>query len=222
MKAIKNQQNLALQLANETSDWQKLVYNATSVIPVSCKDSSITLFGACGYIDLSDDAVYRYSKNQDATDYCEILSVQELISYILAMESYQNILVDESLGLFSKSELFWGIWSTLISPKTNQQRPDGSCTQDWGLYHIQLYNGHIDLHMPLIEYNDCSLWIDHIPHQSLSEALEAVAIEMNKVTEDLEEIPIYRVLHGELQAPPSSFEDLYSKLQPGGEFDWLV
>lgn len=222
MKAIRNLQSLALQLNSETSNWQKLVYEVTGVIPVQCKDNSIALFGACGYIDLSDDADYRYSNGQDVTDYCEILSIQELVSYILAMESYQNILVDRSFGQFSKSELFWGIWSTLISPKTNQQRPDGSCTQDWGLYHIQLYNGHIDLHMPLIEYNDCSLWIDHNPNQSLSEALEAVAIEMNNGTEDLEDIPVYHVIHSELQAPPSSFEELYSKLQPGQEFDWLL
>lgn len=221
MKAIKNLQTLALQLANENINWQKLVYETTGVIPVQCRDNSITLFGACGYIDLSDDADYRYSNGQDISDYCEILSVQELVSYILSMESYQNILVDRSFGQFSKSELFWGIWSTLITPEANQRRSNGSCVQDWGLYHIQLYQNHIELHMPLIEYNDCSLWIDYDAKQSLSEALESVAVEMNKGTEDLEEIPVYHVVHSALQAPPCNYEDLYTKLCSGGEFGWL-
>ena len=223
MQAISNLSALQSILSAENPDWQRTIYDCTKTIPIPYQNGKrICLFGACGYIDLDDDAVYTYKKGIDLTAYIEINSIDALCKYILAMESYQNTLVDMSFGQFSKSELFWGIWSTLISPQANQQRPNGSYTQDWGLYQIQRYKDHIDLHMPIIEYNDCSLWIDHAPNQSLSEALEAVAIEMNKVTEDLEEIAIYRVIYSELQAPPSSFEELYSKLRPGGEFDWLL
>lgn len=222
MKAIKNLHSVPSLLDREDPKWQRRVYDHTGVIPIPHKNGrGIDLLSACGYIDLDDDAVYKHSKGQDLTNYCEILSIDALTKYILEMESYQAYLIDYSLGSFSKAELFWGVWSTLISPKTNQLRPGGSCSQDWGLYHIQIYQNYIDLHMPLIEYNDCTIWIKHDPSQSLVEALEAIAKEMNNVTADMDEIPVCRVIHNELQPPPRSFEALYSKLCPGGEFDWL-
>lgn len=222
MQAISNLSALQSILNVENPAWQRIIYDRTKTIPIPYKNrEGICLFGACGYIDLDDDAVYTFRKGRDLTSYIEIGSIDALCRYILAMESYQTYLVDISLGQFSKSELFWGVWSTLITPKVNQQRTNGAYVQDWGLYHIQLYQNLIELHMPLIEYNDCSLWIDYDAKQSLSEALESVAVEMNKGTEDLEEIPVYHVVHSALQAPPCNYEDLYTKLCSGGEFSWL-
>lgn len=223
MKAIKNITSLPLLLSKEDPCWQKRVYDSTKVIPVVRKNTNdITLFSACGYIDLDNDAKYSYSKGKDLTEYCEINTIGALVDYILAMESYQDYLLDIPLGQFTKAELFWGIWSTLISPKSNQQRTDGSCTQDWGLYQIQLYQNHIDLHLLLVEYNDGSIWIDHIPNMALVDALEKVAFEMNSATADMNEIPVYRVMIDALQPPPSTYEQLWSKLCPGNEFDWLL
>lgn len=222
MKAIKNITSLSETLCKENTEWQKQVYQHTGVIPVpNTSRKDITLFSSCGYIDLDADASYSYKAGQDVTDYCEITTVRGLIDYILMMDSYKACLLDVPLGSFSKSELFWGIWSTIINPLENQQRPDGCILQDWGLYQIQLYDKHIDLHIALVNYNDGSIWIDCEEDTTINEALQMVVNEMNVITEDIEDIPPYQVFFNKLQDPPKSFEELYEKIAPGGEFSWL-
>lgn len=222
MKAIKNLKILVEQLEQVDPHWRRAVYERTGVIPIIHKNrAEITLFGACGYIDLLDDATFSYSNGIDLTEYCDINTVDELINYILEMDSYQKVLKDCSLGQFTKAELFWAVWSTLIMPIENQRRADGTCNQDWGLFQIEIYRGHIDLHLLLVDYNDGSVWLDYDVNQSLNEALEQIATKMNEITADIEEIPTYRVMFHKLKAPPETYDQLQRKLSPDGEFSWL-
>ena len=143
------------------------------------------------------------------------------------MESYQNYLVDISLGRFTKSELFWAIYSQVITAEENMRRTDGTAEQDWGLYRIGEYyysrkeETEITLDMALIAYDSCAIWLPKNDSLSLGDYLDLLVVELNSTTETIEEIPVYQVCQNNVLSSPKTYTELRSIVQPGGIFDWL-
>lgn len=213
MKVILNMDELPRVLSEEDPLWQEKVYAQTGVIPVLKRG---VLFSNCGYIDLDSDAEYRYVSGEDRTEYCEINSVSEIVEYILQMESYQEFLVDVSLGRFTKADLFWAVYSTIINPVENRLDADSSNDAEWGLYSIQFYQDHLELNMAVIACGPAGLWIDVDEETELLEALNHIAEQMN-----MEDLPEQKVFLEYLQKKPTTYEGLKKELEPGGQFAWL-
>ena len=182
MKPISNMDKLICVLSAEDPSWQEKVYSQTGVIPVLKRG---VLFSNCGYIDLDSDAEYHYVSGEDRTEYCEINSVSKFVEYILQMESYQEFLVDISLGRFTKADLFWAVYSTIINPVENRLDADSSNDAEWGLYSIRFYQEHLELNMAVIACGPADLWIDVDEKTELQEALNHIVEQMNM--EDLPE-----------------------------------
>lgn len=205
MKPISNMDKLICVLSTEDPLWQEKVYAQTGVIPVLKRG---VLFSNCGYIDLDSDAEYHYVSGEDRTEYCEINSVSEFVEYILQMESYQEFLVDISLGRFTKADLFWAVYSTIINPVENQLHTDGSIEAEWGLYSIHFYQERLELNMAVIACDQVDICVDYNPNASLQEVLKLIVKEMNKCTEDIDHIPQQRVHMKFLQKKPATYEEL--------------
>lgn len=213
MKAILNMDKLLNTLSEEDPLWQEKIYARTGVIPVfKCG----ALFSNCGYIDLDRDAEYCYVSGEDRTEYCEINSISEFVEYILEMESYQEFLVDVSLGRFTKADLFWAVYSTIINPVENRLHADGSIDAEWGLYSIRFCQEHLELNMAVIACGPADLWIDIDEETELPEALNHIVEQMN-----MEDLPKQKVFMEYLQKKPTTFEELKKKLELDGEFNWL-
>lgn len=231
MKAIENLNNLVDILNEEDNDWQKKIYNEIGVLVLINQHGGV-LLSNCGYIDLVIDAEYVYLSGNDKTEYTSIKSIQELIDYILNMESYHRFLVDMSLGQFTKSELFWSVQNQIVLAEENQHREDGSAYQDWGLYRISTetrpispYNENneevIVLDMALVDYDTTEILIPRREDFGLSDALKKVTTEMNTITEDINDIPQYSVYCDKQVIVPNSFDDIERLIQPNGLFSWL-
>jgi hypothetical protein len=222
MKVINNVADIPKLLSKENIFWQKVVYEETGVIPILQKNQqNMVLYSDCGYIELNDDSESYIVNKIDITEYCEIKTIQELISYILKMESYQKYLCDTPLGMFSKAQLFWGVWSTLINASENQMRKDGSQRQDWVLFQIHAYNECLNLHFALIEYDDVYIEVNASESITLEEALTKVVYEMNDILANVVEIPQYKIHINKLLQPPKTFEELWATVCSGGLFDWI-
>lgn len=219
MKAIINTKVLKEILSSQDKNWQERIYDETGVLLLFLKSSPI-LFSNCGYIDLDIDAEYRYSNTKDQTEYCVISSIEEMTDYILKMPSYKEFLMDCSLGNFSKSELFWGIYSRIISAPQNLALSKNPGDIVYGLYSIGEYEGKIDLYMAAVEYNAMSIWLPIDPNLSLNDVLDILVKELNEISEDLGE-PLYdNHIENEVSVP-SSYSDLLRVLAPKAEFGWL-
>ena len=213
MKAILNLDELPRVLSEEDPFWQEKLDASTGVIPVLKHG---TLFSNCGYIDIDSDAEYCYVSGEDRTEYCEINSISEFVEYILQMESYQEFLVDVPLGQFTKADLFWAVYSTIINPVENRLDADSTNAAEWGLYSIHFYQEHLELNMAVIACSPADLWIDIDEETELPEALNRIVEQMN-----IENLPKQKVFMDYLKKKPTTFEGLKKELEPGGQFAWL-
>lgn len=222
MKAIANIKELSDVLYAESKDWMQKVYASTGVIPIIHKgQKDAVLFSNCGYIDLDMDAVYHTVNGMDLTEYCVITKADELIQYIRAMESYKEYLINSSLGRFSKADLFWGIIDAIVTAPENFKMYDGAGEQAWELTSMGFYHEHLTLQMVLIDYDMAEIWIDITQETTLEDALYAVATEMNKAIEGIENMTVCQVYLDRIHQVPNSFEELYVCISPVGEFRWL-
>lgn len=223
MKAIANIKNLPILLSNENQSWKQKVFDLTGVIPnFDSKRNSMILYSNCGYIDLDIDAEYMYSNGVNNTEFCEIKSITELVDYIKNMESYKGLLIDESLGLFTKSDLFWGVWTAIISVRENMLHDDGHEEQEWNLYSIKKSPNSITLNMALIACDSIEISIDISDGTTLQETLNLVVTELNNVAKNVNDVPNLRVYLDKLQPSPDSFESLNKKLFHDGMVDLLI
>ncbi len=221
MKAIKNIKTLKDTLEIESNTWQEEIFAETGAIVVFSKNGPI-LWSSCGYIDLDYDAEYRYVNGLDATEYCEISSIEGLIAYIKDMEGYAEYLVDYSFGQFNKSDLFWAVYACIICQEKNQKHNDGTYYPDWSLFRIGQYQNHVTLEMALNEYDCCEFELDITPDTSLETALVSLSEQMRDCTEDIEEVPQYKAFCNIAFAVPSSFQELSAQLYNDALFPWLV
>lgn len=225
MKAIKNIKNLPGLLKAENPLWQEHIFEQTGVIVIFHNDYA-TLLSACGYIDLDIDSEYGYI-NGELAEYCEVTSVDELVSYILQMESYHDFLVDESFGTFTKAELYWNVYDRIILADENQTEIDGAKHRDWELYCIGVHNytrtgeEMIVLSMALIDYVGVEIEIPKCKQMELNDALEMVVKEMNYITSDNDEIPNYKVGQNKTVLVPKTFSELKALLSSGMVFSLL-
>ena len=225
MKAIKNIKNLPGLLKAENPLWQEHIFEKTGVIVIFHNDYA-TLLSACGYIDLDIDSEYGYI-NGELAEYCEVTSVEELVNYILQMESYHVFLVDESFGTFTKSELYWNVYDRIILADENQTEIDGAKHRDWELYCIGAHNytrtgeEMIVLSMALIDYVGVDIEIPKCKQMELNDALEMVAKEMNYITSDNDDIPDYKVRQNKTVLVPKTFAELKALLSSGKVFSLL-
>lgn len=177
---------------------------------------SLNLVSNCGYISLDADSEYSYSSAIDTTEYCEINSIDEVISYIKEMESYSALLVDQSFGKFTKSDLFWGIYERILLQNDNMDESE----QYWGLYSIGQYNGNIELHMALIPCSPADIWLNITVDTSLDEALEMLVAELNVEVEYQEWLPMQKVFSADYSVP-KTYDEIKGKCSPGSVFGWL-
>lgn len=226
MKAIKNIKNLPGLLKAENPLWQELIFERTGVI-VIFRNHYVVLLSACGYIDLDIDSEYRYFNGDDLTKYCEVTSIEELVSFILQMESYHDYLVDESFGTFTKAELFWNVYERIILADENQTGNDEAKRRDWELYCIRSSNyphtkeEKIVLSMSLIDFDQVEIEIPKSKQIELNDALEMVAKKMNYITSDLDELPDYKVSQNKTVLVPKTFAELKALLSSGMVFSLL-
>ena len=219
MDAINNVDQLKTIFERENPRWQEIIFEKTGVV-LLLKDKSGTLFSRCGFIDLDYEAEYCYDHGIDKTSYCEITHIDEIIEYILNMESYASVLTDIPVSLFSKADLFWAAHDQIVWAEANKKRPDGSNIQDWELFSISKYLNHTEMHMALIEYDSTDIWLDLPDDISLDEALNMLVKEMNEVTHDISRIPEYRVISSNRVANPKTYNDLMNRINEG--FNWLL
>lgn len=196
MKAIKNIDELCIVITAD--DWLRQVYAATGVIPVPSVNN-VTLVSNCGSVDLDADAEYHYSRVEDLTEYCNIETPDDLIEYIKGMESYRDFLVDQPLGSFSKSELYWAVKERILR-----------FYEDWELYRIGVSENEIALQMALSGYD--STEISTPVGLSLDETLHYVVQEMNSLTEGLGDILPCRV-RDRMFSVPRSFDELMATIR---------
>ncbi len=116
MKQIRNTDDLESVLSSEEPLWQMRVFDRTGVAVLPKKEGQPywRLISSCGTADLDDDAEVHWVNGQDVSPSCEILNVDQLISYIHEMDTYDSILKDVDLGGFKKSELFWTIYYRIL------------------------------------------------------------------------------------------------------------
>lgn len=226
MKAIRNIEGIPAILKKEDAQWLKKVYDETGII-VAFRSKDAILVGKCGYIDLDNDAEYSVSGGVDTTQYCDIRTTNDLVEYVRAMDSYHKYLVDDSLGTFNKSDLFWAAIEQIIFAKDNQVHKDGKVYRDWGLNRISTYYSEPDneekivLDMDLIEYDSTEIWISKRGTMSINEALDVICNEINAITADMKDIPQYSVRSNRSYHVPNSYEEMLSLLQTDGVFGWL-
>jgi hypothetical protein len=219
MKQIKNIDKLTDLLSNQDINWQELIYNKTGIILLPIKSGPL-LFSNCGYIDLSIDVGYEIVKGEDKTEYIYISSIEEMIEYILEMPSYKEYLVDCSYGRFSKSELFWGIYSRVISAPQNLALSKFPGDTVYGLYTIGCHEQYVDLDMAAIAYNAMSIWLTVDQNTTLNEALDELVVQLNDVAKDTGE-PMYINCRENQVIVPSTYDDMIALFKSGAEFAYL-
>ena len=219
MKAIEKINELQSMLASQDSRWQEMIYNETGVLLLFLKSGPI-LFSNCGYIDLDIDAEYKSVNGEDKTEYCSVTSIGEMSDYILKMPSYKDYLNDCSYGKFSKSELFWGIYSRLINAPQNLALSKVPGNIIYGLYSIGEYECKIDLHMAVVASDALNIWLPIDSKLNLNNILDILVNELNEIAEDLGE-PMYQNYKENSVAVPNSYKDLLKKLEPPAEFGWF-
>ena len=207
MKAILNVTELSHLLSQQDINWQRAVYDRTGVIP-AVQNGGMVLFSNCGKIDLDCDAEYHWRSGKDLTAYYEVRSINDLIKYILQMESYRDCLLDTSFGTFSKADLFWAVCSTIIDPSENQLHKDGTYHPDWEFLSIRSRHDHLELSMAVIDCDQADIWISRDEDRSLHEILALISNEMNKRTEGIDDIPQQRVFIEYLLQKPTTYDAL--------------
>lgn len=206
MKAIKNLDTLIERLSLLDKDWQRSIYDKTGVILTEKLD----LVSNCGCISLDEESDYSYSSGVDTTEYCEINSIDDTVSYIKAMESYSDILQDVSYGKFTKSEFYWGILERILL------RPDNFSDegQEWGLYNIGLFEEQVVVCMALIACDSIDLYFDFSEETTLDDALMMLVAELNEEVEYSDWLPLQKIFDIKYSVP-NTYEELKAKCYKG-------
>lgn len=213
MKAIKNIETLIERLSLIDRDWQRIIYDKTGAILLE----SLNLVSNCGYISLDADSEYSFSLGMDTTEYCEINSIDEVVSYIKAMESYSDRLLDVSYGSFAKSELFWGIFERILLRPENFSDSE---EQEWGLYNIGTCKEHVELHMALIPCDAADIWLDISEKTTIDDALMKLVSQLNVEADYHDWLPTQNVFE-RVYSVPNTYEALKAKCSKGSVFGWL-
>lgn len=222
MDPIKNIDTLQQVLESESSAWQEIVYEKTKAL-VNFYPGGADLVSNCGYIDLHADAVYSYALGEDVTSYCEINSIDDLIQYILNMESYQEYLVDKSLGSFMKSELFWAVCSGLVNTRDPEDHTGGTRKTSWGLEKISSYNGDNYIYIELVInlYSCDQVYPCSSVHkgQGIDHCLKEFAEDLNLIACDAHDEFLFRARDHYSIKVPNTLEELKTEVAPGGRFN---
>lgn len=216
MKGIRNIDSLVQRMRLLDDDWQKTIYEATGVI----LSESLHLYSNCGCVALDQDVEYSWESGKETTEYCDINSIKELISYIKEMQSFSALLTDVSYGKFTKSELFWGVCERVLLQHDNLIHKDGTMEREWGLYSIEQCENGVALHMALIACDSCDIWLEVSRTTTLESALKALVDELNSNCDYIKWLPAQKVYEVSYSVP-QSYDELKAKSSKGGIFDWL-
>ena len=122
MKTISNIDEAISHIVANNPNWVQEVYDRTGIWAryyQSSNGSYISLVNKCGVSSINDE----YSDVNEKNESVKVYTIDELIDCIISSDSYSTVLNDSQIGLFSKSELFWGIVDFVILPKrTDPQR----------------------------------------------------------------------------------------------------
>ena len=131
-------------MEKEHPDWQKTIFEKTGVL-VKIDYYAVSFETTCAFIvferyqkeeldeDLELDCThplccqcveYKYRYDQETYDISNVRSLDDLIESIKLMYCYQQYLQDHTLGKFSKSDLYYGIWNRILRADLNFSRID--------------------------------------------------------------------------------------------------
>ena len=216
MKAIINKDQLDSILSREDPKWQEIVYAQTGVLTKFNKSNDgncyIDFISSCGYIDADNDAVFTYCNGRYLSDYCHISSISDLVEFILNTESYSECLKDISLGSFTKSELFWNIYSQILRPTENLHN---NC-DEFILKSIRNEaDGDITISLDFIRFDEVNIYMDNSDCSSLDKVLSYVLQEIKDICGDAEDhfVENYKIYHDYAVTPPSSYNELRNYIE---------
>lgn len=210
MKAIKNIDTLIERLSLLDKDWQRSIYDKTGVILTE----KLNLVSNCGYVSLDEDSEYSSSLGVDTTKYCEVNSIDDIVSYIKAMESYSDLLQDVSYGKFTKSEFFWAILERVLFRPENYS-DEG---REWALCCIKRYEEEVVVCMSLIVCDSFDLYFNFSKETTLDDALMMLVSELNEEVEDNDWPPLQKIFDVKYSVP-NTYEELKAKCSKGSVFD---
>lgn len=216
MKAIINKDQLDSILSREDPKWQEIVFSQTGVLTKFNKSNDgscyIDFISSCGYVDADDDAVFTYCDGRYLSDYCHISSINDLVEFILNTESYSECLKDISLGSFTKSELFWNIYSQILRPTENLHN---NC-DEFILKSIRNESdGDITISLDFIGVDDVDISINNSDCSSLDKVLSCVLEQIKEICGDGENnfIKNYKIHPEYAVTPPSSYNELLNYIE---------
>lgn len=112
MLTIKNIDLLIGNLSNDNPNWQEELYEKTGVF--CCKrERGYVLYSTSGWIDLDCE------DELPCDNYYVVENVNDLVEYIISMDSFETILKDKDYGNFKKSEILISLLYNCIIPTTN-------------------------------------------------------------------------------------------------------
>ena len=211
MKAINNIDTLIERLALIDKDWQRIIYDKTGII----LSESLYLVSNCGSVHLEDESLY-FDEDNDEIEYCEINSIDEDISYIEAMKSsLDGLLQDVSYGKFTKSELFWAILERILLRPENFNE-DG--VQPWALYCIGKYEQDVEVWIGDVLTGWNATGLEITDKTTLDDALKMLVSELNTGADD-EDGPPYQKIFDVEYSVPNTYEDLKTIFSKGSVFE---
>ena len=211
MKAINNIDTLIERLALIDKDWQRIIYDKTGII----LSERLYLVSNCGSVFLEDESLY-FDEDNDEIEYCEINSIDEAISYIEAMKSsLDGLLQDVSYGKFTKSELFWAILERILLRPENLNE-DG--VQPWAFFSIGKYEQHVEVWIWDVFNGYNAIWLDITEKTTLDDALMMLVSELNPNAEVQDWAPYLKIFDVEYSVP-NTYEELKTAFSKGSVFE---
>ena len=169
----------------------------------------------CGSVFLEDESLY-FDEDNDEIEYCEINSIDEAISYIEAMKSsLDGLLQDVSYGKFTKSELFWAILERILLRPENF---DENGVQPWALFSIGKDEQDVEAWIwdALTGWN--AIGLDITEETTLDDALMMFASELNINAEVQDWAPYLKIFDIDYSVP-NTYEELKTIFSKGSVFE---
>ena len=211
MKAINNIDTLIERLALIDKDWQRIIYDKTGII----LSERLYLVSNCGSVFLEDESLY-FDEDNDEIEYCEINSIDESISYIEAMKSsLDGLLQDVSYGKFNKSELFWAILERILLRPENFNE-DG--VQPWALYCIGKYEQDVEVWIGDVLTGWNAIGLEITEETTLDDALMMLVSHLNINAEVQDWAPYLKIFDVEYSVP-NTYEELKTIFSKGSVFE---
>ena len=187
MKIISNIEEAMLHISANTPNWVQEVYDRTGIWTKYIQTgngSYITLVNKCGFSQIDD----VFDDHDKENEFADIHTIEELIDCITSSNSYSTVLQDSKIGLFYKSELFWGIVDFIILPKrTDPQRLLFPFTEkdDYRIEHLLVRGEDLEFFFDLCGYTQNCSSIKVRNNLGIKECITQIADQMEEWVVDI-------------------------------------